>query len=68
MLDLHQSDTSVEFVCDGFRVEMLPYEHDFLHAVAVGFVPIFANDRFGFHEPLEFIGRHRGVPLSGFAD
>ena len=38
---LHHSQTFVQFTADGFLVEVLTNEHQFLHPVTIDIVPVF---------------------------
>ena len=49
-------------------VEVLADEDEFLHAVAELVIPITTKARVLGHELLEFVFRHRGVPLTSVAD
>ena len=44
---------------------MLPYEYDFLHAVAILSIPVAAQIGVLHHKLLELVLRHGGVPLTG---
>ena len=44
--------TSIQVLRQGFFVEMLPDEDEFLHAVAVGVVPVAAEGGLSVHEGL----------------
>lgn len=46
---------------------MLTDEDQFLHTVAVLLVPVVLQTGILFHKEFQFIGRHRGIPLTGIA-
>ena len=50
---------------DSFLVHLLPDENEFLHAVAVLFVPVACKRGFALHEVEQLVLGHGGVPLSG---
>ena len=56
--------TGVEQGTYGLAVEVLPDEHQFLHAVAVMCVPIATKLGIGFKGTLQLVLRHGGKPLS----
>ena len=54
----------VEQGTNGLTVEMLPDEHQLLHAVAIMFVPIATELGIGFEGTLQLVLGHGGKPLS----
>ena len=60
-------ETVVESSFDEVFVEVLSDEYEFLHAVAILLVPVFAQSRLARHELHEFLFGHGGIPLSGVA-
>ena len=61
-------EACIERLRDCLAVEVLSYEYELLHAVAVVLVPITLQGRILGLEGFELIGRHRGVPLPCIAE
>ena len=53
---------------DELLVELLADENKFLHTVAELVIPIATEAWILLHELLQFVLRHRGVPLAGITD
>lgn len=60
--------TGIEEAGDELLVEVLANEDELLHAVAELVVPVTAEAGILLHELLQFVLRHRGVPLAGITD
>ena len=66
-LETSLAEALVEGSGDGLAVHVLADEDEFLHAVAVGVVPVALEVGGAAHEVEELVVGHSGVPLAGVA-
>ena len=61
-------EASIEKRFDGFAIHILSDEYEFLHAIAILFVPIAFYLWILLLELCQFVGGHSGIPLTGLAE
>ena len=65
---LKVAETGIELTCDGLAVEVLPYEYEFDHTVAVMLMPVAHHVGILLHEHHQIFFGGCGIPLPGFSE